>query len=340
MGLFDSDWQRLHKKISRDYELIAIRYFEDGQSLERADVLRIIAEIVRKQLPNLSDIEAEVLVKNEYQNYRNLSVKNDIANALKNVNPEIPESGVTEIYETVKKRFQDSERWHEYFLFFIISKMIELNKLSISRGYYLLEISTGKIPRPSRIVRFFQLWGNVARYNRAKEKLKFDTETNDSKIIKKKKFLSSRKQTIRIQFGDEIDSDIVGILTEVIKDEFENEYNLKINSSNNYQELFQNANSGEVDILIINLSRMNFDAVDYKENHIEQDLKHIANLKIFGWQSIIVLSGYNLDKSEIDVLQDSANFYFGLPVELDRFKIAFGKCLKEGLDIRKSIKNA
>jgi len=32
MGIFDSDWQRLHKKISRQYELIALRNFESGLS--------------------------------------------------------------------------------------------------------------------------------------------------------------------------------------------------------------------------------------------------------------------------------------------------------------------
>jgi hypothetical protein len=54
MEIFDSDWERLHKKICHQYELIALRDLESGLSPDVADVFGIITEIVRNYIPNLS----------------------------------------------------------------------------------------------------------------------------------------------------------------------------------------------------------------------------------------------------------------------------------------------
>jgi hypothetical protein len=172
MGIFDSDWQRLHKKISRQYELIALRNVESGLSRQGADVFGIIIEIVRQYVPNLRHAEAEDFVRNEYKSFKDFSIRDEIAQALKTMNPDIPEAGVSDIFEAVRKRFNDPDREHEYFLFFVISKIIELQNLSISRGLYLIEISRGRIPRPSRLVRFFQMWRQIARYKMAKDRMK------------------------------------------------------------------------------------------------------------------------------------------------------------------------
>ena len=172
MGLFDSDWQRLHKSLSRQYELIALRNLESGLSPESGDVFGIITEIVREHLPSLSDAKAEEFVTNEYKSFKDFSVRDDIAYALRQMNSDIPEAEVSEIFERVQSRFHNPERKHEYFLFFIISRIIESRNLSISRGAYLIEISTGRTPKPSRFVRFFQLWRWIARYNMAKDRIK------------------------------------------------------------------------------------------------------------------------------------------------------------------------
>ena len=172
MGIFDSDWQRIHKKISRQYEVIALRNFESGLSPESADVLGIITEIVREYVPNLSHNEAQDFVRNEYKSFKDFSVRDKIAQALKRMNPDIPEAGVSEIFEAVRKRFNNPEREHEFFLFFIISRIIELQNLSISRGAYLIEISRGRIPKPSRFVRFFQLWRHFSRHKMAEDRMK------------------------------------------------------------------------------------------------------------------------------------------------------------------------
>jgi hypothetical protein len=117
MGLFDSDWQRLHQKISRQYEQIALRNFESGLSPNRADVIGIITEIIRDNLPSLSQIELENLIIDKHNSFKDFAVRDTITHALKQMNPDIPEDGVSEIFEAVRSRFHDPEREHEYFLF-------------------------------------------------------------------------------------------------------------------------------------------------------------------------------------------------------------------------------
>jgi hypothetical protein len=170
MGIFESDWQKLHKKLSREYELIALRNYESGISSGTADVFGIITEIVSKIVPTLSNVEAAEFVKKEYQSFQNFDVRESIGDALRQMNPDVPEAGVSEIFDAVRCRFCDPQREHEYFLFFVISKLVELQNLSITRGAYLIEISRGRIPRPSRFVRFFQMWRQIAHYQSARDR--------------------------------------------------------------------------------------------------------------------------------------------------------------------------
>jgi hypothetical protein len=92
-----------------------------------------------------------------------------ISAELHNRNPNIPEEGVRSIFNTVRSSFHRAGVEHEYFLFFVISQIIEAKKLSISRGAYLIEIAQGKIPQHSRLVQFFRRWRQIARYKMAKD---------------------------------------------------------------------------------------------------------------------------------------------------------------------------
>jgi hypothetical protein len=172
MGLFDSDWQRLHKKISRQYELMALKYFESGSAPERDEAVGILTHIVREQLPGLSSDRALDFVRVEYKSFEDFAVRDTISQALKDITPGISEAGISEIFLSIRKRFHNSKSAHEYFLFFIISKLIELHNLSTSRGAYLIEISRGRIPKPSRLVRFFQMSRLISRYFFAKDTMK------------------------------------------------------------------------------------------------------------------------------------------------------------------------
>jgi len=172
MGFFDSDWQRLHKKASREYDLMTIRNFELGLSPEGADVFSIITEIVSKNVPNMTPAEAQGFVRREYSSFKSFDIRGSISYALKQMNPDIPENGISEIFDAVRHWFHDQDREHEYFLFFVISKIIEMRNFSILRGAYLIEISRGRIPRPSLLVCLFQMWCFVARYKMAKARMK------------------------------------------------------------------------------------------------------------------------------------------------------------------------
>jgi len=158
MGIFDSDWQRLHKKISHRYEQLAMRNADDGLSPDIADTFGIITEIVRENTPNLSQAEAMEFVKIEYNSFKEFDVCDIIRDALRQRNPEFQETDVLKFLDIARRRFHGPELEHGFFLFFVISKIIELKKLSISRGSYLIEIVRGRIPRPSPLIRFFQLW--------------------------------------------------------------------------------------------------------------------------------------------------------------------------------------
>jgi hypothetical protein len=172
MGFFDSDWQRLHKKLSHQYELMALEFFESGSAPEHDDAFGIFTQIVREQLPDLAPVEADAFVRNEYKAFEDFSVRDTISQALKDITPGISEAGISDIFEAVRKRFHNSKSAHEYFLFFIISKIIESRNLSISRGAYLIEISRGRIPKPSSLVRLFQATSLASRYFFTKDKKK------------------------------------------------------------------------------------------------------------------------------------------------------------------------
>jgi hypothetical protein len=171
MGIFDSDWQRLHKKISRQYELIYLKNLKSGMNPEDADVSGIIAEIVGNNA-HMNINEARNFVKKQYESYRLFDVRESIAEFLRRMNPEIPETGISEIYEAARCSFCTVNKEHEYFLFFIISKVIEIKHLSISRGAYIIEIARGRIPKPCRLVRFFQLLRSITRYQIEKDRKK------------------------------------------------------------------------------------------------------------------------------------------------------------------------
>jgi hypothetical protein len=172
MGTFDSDWQRLHKKASREYDLITFRNFELGLPPEGADVFSIITKIVSKHLPNMTAAETQDFVCREYSSFKRFDVRDSISHALKQMNPDISENGISKIFDAVRHWFHDQDRGCEGFLFFVISRIIEIRNFSILRGAYLIEISRGRIPRPSLLVCLFQMWCFVARYRMAKARMK------------------------------------------------------------------------------------------------------------------------------------------------------------------------
>ena len=105
MSIFDSDWKKLHKKVTRKYELIALRNFEKDPSVESADVMGIIAEIINERIPQLSSEKAMEFVNNEYELFKHFDVLETLESELRKRNPEIPDEGIQQIFKSVRSNF-------------------------------------------------------------------------------------------------------------------------------------------------------------------------------------------------------------------------------------------
>jgi hypothetical protein len=66
----------------------------------------------------------------------------------------------------MKRRFLNKETEHEYFMYFVISKIIEMKDLSITRASYLIEIARGNKPTISGL---FRRANQIAKYQIAKD---------------------------------------------------------------------------------------------------------------------------------------------------------------------------
>ena len=169
MSIFEPAWVKLHKSMCDLYENIAIENFQNDPSSGPADVLGIISKIVQMQNPQFDEAQARQLVNQEYDNFKRFNVYEIVAEELKARNPNVPEESIRSIFNEIRNSFQKTEREHEYFLFFVISKIIEMKELPISRGAYLLEIARSKIPRHNRLVQFFRRWRQIAQYKMTKD---------------------------------------------------------------------------------------------------------------------------------------------------------------------------
>lgn len=170
MGLFDSDWEKLHKRFIWNYELLCLDWKRQAQTNGPVDVLRVASWAMIREFPEMNDSVAGVLVQAEYLKFKAFDVRSSIAEVCHKRNPQIHESDIDELLEGTKKRFLGRSSndgrlldWN-FFLYFLISRIVEMKRLSISRGAYLIEIASGNIPQPSRLFRFFQVWHLSAQH--------------------------------------------------------------------------------------------------------------------------------------------------------------------------------
>lgn len=167
MKNFQPLWKACHKKVVRMYEDLALESVENSPNSSEVDMIKIISQIFRSYQPHVSEDDALYWVEREYSNFTSFNIVQAITLGLRKRNPLIPEEGIKEIYEVVKKKFLNREQEHTSFLFFIISKFIEIEQSEAERGEYLIEIARGNIPKTSG---FFRRWNQIARYKMAKEK--------------------------------------------------------------------------------------------------------------------------------------------------------------------------
>lgn len=166
MGLFDPMWKRIHKKVVKMYEEIAMAEICKNPNNPSVDMFKIISKIFLSYQPHLKEEQALYWVIKEYENFKNFDTYNVLSKSIKKRNPNVPEEVIMEMFNLVKKKFIQNEYEHASFLFFIISKFIEIEKSEVERGEYLLEIASGNIPKTDGL---FRRTKQIALYKLAKD---------------------------------------------------------------------------------------------------------------------------------------------------------------------------
>jgi hypothetical protein len=151
------------------YEDLAMDHISQDPKTPKVDMIQIISEILHAYQPQFDKNTAIEWVNSEYLNFKSFDVYHPISCGLKKINPQIPENGINDIFQLIKKKFLSSEYEHQYFLYFIISKFIEIEQGKAERGQYLIQITRGNIPQTTG---FFRRVNQMALYHTAKDNIK------------------------------------------------------------------------------------------------------------------------------------------------------------------------
>lgn len=166
MGFFKKSWRKLHKKAVQAYEDIAIPLWIDGGSDEPVDYKWVIQRVVKRLNPDISTQEAARFVESNYVLFKTFNVYDEIASEFRARNPQIPDEGIGELYEALKRVYIEKMEEHNAFLTFIISRFIEPDAYNISRGGYFMEVAQGKAPKPGGVLRRAS---QISLYERARD---------------------------------------------------------------------------------------------------------------------------------------------------------------------------
>jgi len=158
------DWAKLHKSMCNQYEDLALADLKKSPSTP-VDPISIIAKVVERHLPDLGSAAAAEFVGQAYQEFKRFDLLDVFKTELRSLNPKATDQTITAIFEKVRGRLLDTpDGEHESFLYFVISKIIHIQRLSISRAWYLTEIARDRMPQNSKIVQFFRRWRQFAIY--------------------------------------------------------------------------------------------------------------------------------------------------------------------------------
>ena len=146
MGLFKKSWRKLHRKAISAYEDIAFRLHADGFALP-LDFKVVIHKVVKRLNPDMSLQEAHQFVESNFALFKTFDVYDEIASECRARNPQIADHEIRELFDAVKRRFVEGMRENAGFLTFIVSRLIDPDTYNISRGAYLMEVATGKVPK-------------------------------------------------------------------------------------------------------------------------------------------------------------------------------------------------
>ena len=165
MGLFKKSWRKLHKKAVQAYEDIAVPLWINGGTDMPVDFKWVIQRVVKRLNPDMPTQEAAQFVEKNHALFKTFDVYDEIASECRARNPQMPDEGIKEIHEELKRIYIEKMEEHDAFLTFVISRFIEPSTYDISRGAYFIEVARGKAPKPSLL----QRTKHIGRYMRAKE---------------------------------------------------------------------------------------------------------------------------------------------------------------------------
>jgi hypothetical protein len=165
MSFFKKSWKKLHKKAVQAYEDIAIPLFIDAGGDKPVDFKWVIQRVVKRLNPAMSAQEAARFVESNYALFKTFNVYDEIASECRARNPQIPDEGIKELYEALKRVYVEQMEEHNAFLTFIISRFIEPSAYNISRGAYFMEVAQGKAPKSGGVLRRAS---QIAMYKRAR----------------------------------------------------------------------------------------------------------------------------------------------------------------------------
>ena len=166
MGFFKKSWKKIHKKAVEAYEDIAIPLWIDAGVDKPVDFKWVIQRVVKRLNPAMPTQEVARFVETNYALFKTFNVYDEIAAECRARNPQIPDEGIKELYEVLKRVYVEKMEEHNAFLTFIISRFIEPGTYNISRGAYFIEVAQGKAPKSSGVLRRAS---QIAMYKRARD---------------------------------------------------------------------------------------------------------------------------------------------------------------------------
>lgn len=122
---------------------------------QAVDVIAVVAQVLKQELNTTPEIAAG-LANQIHKSFDQFPVRSAIEESLRSKNPSIPDQGVTQIYENVKKIFVGSEPRHVYFLYFVISYILASGDYGSTRGDYLMRIVLNQVPEDSGFLKFMK----------------------------------------------------------------------------------------------------------------------------------------------------------------------------------------
>jgi hypothetical protein len=154
MGVFDPAWLKLHHRICDRYESVAFKDHSEHPDRD-IDVVPVVARVLEQQL-NTTPQKAAELASQLYASFTDFPVRSAVEESLRSKNPSIPDEGVTEIYEKMKRDFVGAEHWHVYFLYFVISYILASGDYGTTRGDYLMRIVLNKVPEDRGVLKIIK----------------------------------------------------------------------------------------------------------------------------------------------------------------------------------------